>query len=143
MKKALFILSIAGLAVCLNACSGSRDRYLDLTTGQPLELEKDAGTGLMVNKTTGEPATIYVDRKTADTIYGKTGEVINGHVVIRGNKYMFDGDEKLKMEDNGELKYKDGDHKTKVDKDGDMKIKNGDRKVKIDEETGDKKVKND
>ena len=105
MKNTLFIISIISLAACLDACSG-RDRYLDLTTGKSVELEKDARTGLMINKTTGEPVYIYVDRKTDDTIYGTTGEVINGHVMKRGDKFIYDGDEKIKMEDNGELKYK-------------------------------------
>src|SRR5688572_13987498 len=143
MKTKLLItgfLFIAGVAMI--SCT-TRERYLDLSTGEMIQLEKDQQTGLLVNKLTGEPVYIYVDTKTNDTIYGETGEVINGHIVKRGDKYYFDGDEKLEVGDNGEMKYKNGDHKVKVEKDGDMKIKNDDRKIKIDGETGERKVKND
>lgn len=107
-------------------------------------MEKDEKTGIMMNKETGDPLYIYIDTKNNDTIYAKTGKVINGHVVIGGSKtYMYDEDEKLEIEKNGAVQYKDGDYKVKVEKDGDVKIKNGDSKVKIDGETGERKVKND
>ena len=35
----------------------------------------------MINTETHEPVYIYVDRETRDTIYGATGDVVNGHVV--------------------------------------------------------------
>ena len=134
MKKLLSILSISAL---MTACSDSKDRYIDLSTGNPVEIVNDEQTGYMVNKETNEPLYIYVDTKKNDTIYAKTGKVINGHVVYKGNNtYVFDEDEKLAIE-------KEGDYKMEVEKDGDVKIKDGDKKIKIDSETGERKVKND
>ena len=107
-------------------------------------MAKDENTGLMVNASNKQPVYIYVDTKKNDTIFGSTGKVINRHVVkLSDNKYVFDGDEKLKMDDDGSLKYKDGDYKVKMDADGDMKVKNGDTKTKTDGETGEKKRKDD
>ena len=143
MKTASIILSIAFVLCLALACSRPHDRYLDLSTGKTIEIERDEVTGVMVNKLTGEPVYLYVDTKNNDTIYGKTGDIVNGHILMKGDKYLYDGDEKISMEKDGELKYKYGEHKTKVEEDGDMKIKNGDRKVKIDGETGERKVKND
>ena len=134
-----------GAAISLmNACSKVNGRYIDLSTGQPVNLVKDEQTGAMINKETKEPVYIYVDTRKHDTIYGSTGEVINGHVYKDNNgKYVYDNDEKLKTEPNGEIKYKDGDYKVKIEKDGDMTIKNGDKKTEIDGKTGEKKVKKD
>ena len=142
MKNPFVSILISALVIG-PGCSNTRERYLDLSTGTYVEPVKDAQTGKMVNKKTGEPLYIYVDTKTHDTIYAGTGEVINGHVSVQENKYVYDMDTKLKTEDNGEVKYKVGDDKTKMEKDGDIKIKNEDRKVKIDGETGKEKVKND
>ncbi len=140
MKKLIALVSSAGVMCAMVwGCSESKGRYMDLSTGKTIEIEKDDKTGFMVNEATKEPVYIYVDTKKNDTIYGKTGEVINGHVVYEDNKYVFDGDEKLKLSD--EVKYKDDDYKMKVESDGDVKIKNGDKKVKIDD--GERKVKND
>ena len=137
MKKLISLLSSAGVMVSLFwGCSDSKGRYLDLSTGKSVEVEKDDATGVMVNKETGDPLYIYVDTKKNDTIYGKTGEVINGHVILtRDNVYVFDEDEKTDGVVNN------GDYKRKVEDDGDTKIKNGDSKIKIDD--GEKKVKND
>ena len=134
MKK-LFLFAILGSAVVWSACD-SNDRYLDLETGDKVELVKDETTGLMVNAETKKPVYIYVDTKTKDTIYGKTGKVINGSVVLVDGKYIYQ-DDALTAES------ETGDYKRKVEKDGDIKIKDGDTKTKIDGETGEKKVKND
>ncbi len=134
MKK-LFVLLTVGAFITLS-CSMEKGRYIDLRTGEKIEIEKDQATGAWVNKETNRPVYIYVDTKSDDTIYGKTGEVINGHVVKTGdNLYWYDMDE--------EYKVKTGDYKYKVEKDGDIKIKTDDKKIKIDGETGEKKVKND
>lgn len=153
MKKVVSILSAMVLLGMVWGCSDTKDRYIDLSTGKAIELEKDGQTGIMVNKETGEPVYIYVDTKNKDTIYGKTGKVINGHVVLSNNnsnnnnsnnhKYVYDEDEKLEVDNNGGVEYKDGDYKVEVEKDGDIKIKNGNKKVKIDGETGERKTKND
>lgn len=137
------IAAIAVIVLTTTACSDSKGRYVDLSTGKAIEVREDDKTGFMVNKETGEPLYIYVDTRKKDTIYAKTGQVINGHVVkSTDNSYVFDEDEKLKV-DNEETKYKDNDYKMEVEKDGDIKIKTGDSKVKIDGETGERKEKKD
>jgi hypothetical protein len=141
MKKIVVVLS-AGLMLSIGWSCAPKDRYLNLSTGGPVV--QDEKTGMMVDKETKEPVYIYVDTKTHDTIYGKTGEAINGHVVLDNDKkYVFDGDETLKTGNDGAVEYKDGDYKVKIEKDGDMKVKNGDRKTKTDGETDEKKVKKD
>ena len=105
----------------------------------------------MVDKETGKPVSMYVDTKNDDTIYGRTGKVINGKIrrnKAEDGKYIYvytddeDNDRKVKNED-GESKIKSGDYKKEVEKDGDITIKDGDTKIKIDGKTGEKKVKKD
>jgi hypothetical protein len=128
--KQLFLIAGLTSMVVLTACN--RDRYYDLTGGKYIEVEKDE-QGRVVNSKTNEPVYIYVDTKKNDTIYGATGEVINGHVVKTSDgKFKYDGDD--------EYKIKDGDYKKKVDGD-EVKIKDGATKIKI--EDGEKKVKKD
>ena len=106
-----------------------------------------------VNGITGEPVKIYVDRESNDTIWGKSGKVVNGQLAKNDDgewqiktddeEYKAEnGDTKIKSED-GDYKVKDGDYKKKVEKDGDVKIKDGDKTIKIDGETGEKKVDRD
>jgi hypothetical protein len=132
MKKVSIVLFFA--SALLWACS-PQERYLNLNTGEKVELEKDPETGLMVDAKTKQPVYLYVDTKTNDTIYGKTGKVVNGEIVRIDNEYKFKGDY--------EYKSADGDLKVEVEKDGDIKIKDGDSKLKVDGETGEKKVKKD
>ena len=137
MKK--IIVSAFGFAMVLGivSCSDSKDRYVDLRTGQPVELVKDDNSGLLVDAKTRKPVYIYVDTRNDDTIYGKTGDVINGHVVLNNDRqYVYDKDFQS-------YEVKGDDYKVEVEKDGDVKIKQGDSKIKIDGETGEKKVKND
>ena len=137
MKK--IIVSAFGFAMVLGivSCSDSKDRYVDLRTGQPVELVKDDNSGLLVDAKTRKPVYIYVDTRNDDTIYGKTGDVINGHVVLNNDRqYVYDKDFQS-------YEAKGDDYKVEVEKDGDVKIKQGDSKIKIDGETGEKKVKND
>ena len=144
MKKVLSVISITALVAMLAGCSDSKERYIDLSTGKPVEIEKDEKTGIVVNKETNDPLYIYVDTKKNDTIYAKTGKVINGHIIRKENdRYVFDEDEKLEVNQNGAVEYKDGDYKMEVEKDGDIKIKDGDKKTKIDGETGERKTKKD
>jgi hypothetical protein len=141
MKK-IFLLFIAGASIITISCSREKADYIDLRTGKTIEVDKDPVTGVYVNRQTKEPVYIYVDTKKKDTIYGKTGAVINGHVVKRGDTYMYD-DDLIGWDDSidKESKYKSGDYKEKIEADGDVKIKDGDKKTKIDGETGEKKVK--
>lgn len=128
--KQLLMLSLSA-TIIFTSCK--QERYLDLTAGKYIEVEKDEKTGRMVNSETHDPVYIYVDTKTNDTIYGASGKVINGYVVKTSDgKYKYDGDD--------EYKIKDGDYKKKVDGD-EVKIKDGDTKIKI--EDGEKKVKKD
>lgn len=137
--KRLLLISALALPLAWTACNTADSRYVDLNTGKAVDLEKDEETGLMVNAETKEPVHIYVDTRTNDTINGRNGEVVNGHLVRNGDSW----DVKIKTDDDGDWKMKDGDYKKKVEADGDVKIKNGDTKIKIDGETGEQKVKVD
>jgi hypothetical protein len=137
MKK-LFVLGVLAAAMLWSACSSKKGAYVDLRSGEKIEVEKDPVTGVWLNADTKEPVYLYVDTKKNDTLYGETGEVVNGHVVLSGNKYWYDAD----LEKENKVVVSD-DYKTKVEDDGDVKIKDGDTKIKIDGETGEKKVKND
>jgi hypothetical protein len=151
MKAVKTILTAITAAIVWMACSDSKNRYVDLATGEPVELVKDENTGLMVNAQTHKPVRMYVDTRTHDTIWGKDGKVINGSVSRSGDGgYVYsnagdidEADHKVKTDKDGSYKVKAGDYKKKVDDDGDIKIKNGDRKIKIDGETGERKVKKD
>jgi hypothetical protein len=136
MKWGLAILTVLLAGSYIMSCKGMHEGYLDLSTGQEVSIQKDAVTGHILNKETGKPLYIYVDPVAEDTIYAKTGEVINGRVVNKDNKFYYDKDEKLKLGEEGAIKYKDDDYKAKVKKDGSIKIKKGDRKVIIHGDTG-------
>ena len=125
----LLFFAVLSAALIFTACK--RERYYDLTAGKYINLEKDEKTGKMVNTETNEPVYIYLDRETRDTIYGATGDVVNGHVIKTS-------DGKYDIDDEYKIKY--GDYKKKVDGD-EVKIKDGDTKIKI--EDGEKKVKKD
>ena len=127
MKKLL----LASFAVTLIFTACKRERYYDLTAGEYINLEKDEKTGRMVNAETNEPVYIYVDTEKKDTIFGATGDVVNGHVVKTS-------DGRYDIDDEYKIKY--GDYKKKVDGD-EVKIKDGDTKIK--EEDGERKVKKD
>lgn len=148
--KMIFILSgLASIVVFASSCDSANGRYVDLNTGKRIELKKDPETGLMVNEKTNKPVGIYVDTKTKDTIYGKTGKVINGRVVKRDDgNYVFEDNVSMDHEgdhstESGAYKIKHGDYKKEVEKDGDITIKEGDKKIKIEGETGERKVKRD
>jgi hypothetical protein len=139
MKYSLFAL-VGTIALAIFSCKDNNPRYVDPDTGKELTLVKDASTGLMVDAETKKPVYIYVDTEKHDTIYGETGKVINGQVVLEDGKYKY-ADLKVKAED-GEYKIKGDDYKEKVEKDGDLKVKNGDVTTKVDGKTGEVKVKN-
>jgi hypothetical protein len=140
MRNLLSFIPITFAALFMVSCANEKGRYVDLRTGENITVEKDAETGMWVNADTKKPVYIYVDTKNNDTIYGKTGVVINGHVrKSTDNVYWYDVD----LDADTEYKTKSGDYKKEVEKDGDITIKDGDTKIKIDGETGEKKVKND
>lgn len=145
--KAISLFAIGTIAsgLFLTSCDSTEDRYLNLETGEKVELVKDDETGLMVDADSKKPVYLYVDTRTGDTIYGRTGKVINGHVVNVDGKWKYDNDVEVNRTSSatGAYEIKSGDYKKEVEKDGDIKIKDGDKKIKIDGETGERKVKND
>jgi len=148
-----FLAGVTGMLYC--SCN-SNSRYLDLNTNEYVDVKKDSTSGYIVNKKTGEPVDMYVDTKTHDTVYGATGEIVNGKVRITDDgKWIvkMDGDEfKAKSEsqnsakaknEGDETKTKNGNYTVKREGDGDVKIENGATQVKIDGKTGERKVKKD
>jgi hypothetical protein len=153
--KIKFILLNLAVVFSVISCN-TNERYLDLNTNNYLDLKKDSTSGYMVDSKTGEPVDIFVDTKTQDTIYGMTGEIVNGRVYkTEGGKWIVkqDGDEykaksesensaKIKREGD-EYKAKNGNYTVKTEGDGDVKIENGKTQTKIDGKTGERKVKKD
>ena len=149
-------ISFFGLMLLLFSSCHTRDRYLDLNSNKYIDLKKDTTNGYIVNSKTGEPVDVYVDTKTHDTIYGVTGETVNGKIhKTEEGKWIVkaDGDEykaksesensaKVKMEGD-EYKNKNGNYTVKEEGDGDVKIEKGNTQVKIDGKTGERKVKKD
>lgn len=149
MKTMLSIISMTAIAGLMQSCNDANGRYVDLNTGKTVELEKDPESGVMINTATNKPVAFYVDTKTNDTINGKTGKVVNGHIRRQSDGvYVYDTDVDIHEEHEGdysakrdkEYKVKEGDYKKEVEKDGDITIKDGDKKIKIDGETGKRKV---
>lgn len=152
--KQSFIFSVGVIIIC--SCNNSHSRYLDLNSNEYVNLRKDSVSGYMMNRKTGEPVDVYVDTKTHDTVYGVTGEIVNGriHKTAEGRWVVkMDGDEfkaksesensaKVKIEGD-EYKSKNGNYTVKKEGDGDVKIENGNTQVKIDGKTGERKVKKD
>lgn len=167
MNKIIVGGVLVATAFFLPACNTNESRYLNLKTGEPVVLKEDEKTGLLVDAETEQPIELYVDTKTNDTVWGRSGKVINGRIKkdTRSNgaiNYVYLDDEtavKKERENDGDLKYKDGntkiksengeykikrgDYKKEVEKDGDIIIKDGNKKIKIDGETGERKVKYD
>jgi hypothetical protein len=140
MKRIILVASGMFLISSFMSCADQNAHYIDLESGKHITVVKDSTKGVMVNKETNEPVGIYVDTDTKDTIYGKTGEVINNHVIkTEDGKYTY---EVHANPDNSNIQESE-DYKKKVEKDGDVKIKEGDTKIKIDAENGEKKVKKD
>ena len=141
MKKLFFISAFASLLVLASCKDRTESDYYDLNTGKTVKLEKDKTTGQMVNAETRQPVDIYVDPESKDTIYGATGEVINGKVVhLQDGKYQY-GDLTIKQDEDGDSKLKDDDLKKKTDADGDTKTKDEDAKTKTDSDDGESKNK--
>ncbi len=167
--KAFNYLALLCMLVFALACKNER-RYVDLNTGKQIVVEQDPESGYMLNTETKKPVYLYVNAATNDTIYGRTGKVVNRQVIKRRKgdlNFVYDGDEeyvyrdgdykkkvdddgavkiengdsKIKYDSDGDVKVKDGDYKKKTESDGDVKIKNGDTKIKI--EDGKRKVKKD
>ncbi len=141
--KTNYVSIVAIIIFAFTGCD-NKDTYVDLETGKTITVVKDSTTGHMINAETKEPVGIYVNTATNDTIYGRTGKVINNLVVKSPDgKYTYKDESEIKVSTGGsEVKVNsdDDDYKKKVEKDGDIKIKDGDTKIKI-EADGEKKVK--
>lgn len=136
MKQILFMSAATSVLVLGGCAEQTKSGYYDLNTGKSITLVKDENTGLMLDDETKQPVYIYVNRKTKDTLYGATGEVINGQVVKTGDGTYKYGSLTIKEDSDGDIKIKDGDYKRKIDADGDVKEKDEDGKTKTDGEPG-------
>lgn len=134
MKSKIF-LSITMLAfssLVYTSCQRAEARYIDLATGEPVQLVKDDESGLLVDAETKKPVRLYVDTRKDDTVFGPTGAVVNSEVVrLKSNGtyvYLGDGEYKEELERDGDYKLKIGEdgYKEKIEADGDYKIKDGD-----------------
>lgn len=105
-------------------------RYIDLSTGQPVDLYYDAKTRRTYSSVTNEPVEFYVDMNTHDTIYGRGRYVVNNYIVRSNNGMYRLNAAKIKM-DKDDIKIKDGDKKFKMDQ-SNMKMKAYDEKMKVD-----------
>ena len=81
------------------------------------------GIGFMIDADSHQPVDLYVDTKTNDTIYGRTGKVINGYVV-KDDKGVYAYRDWDVKQDGDEYKAKTDDAKIKSE-DGESKVKNG------------------
>jgi hypothetical protein len=143
------------LFLILSSCKNN-SRYLDLTTHENIAPRKDTVTGYIMNSKTGEPVDYYINTKTHDTVYGPTGEIVNGRIhkneegkwIVSSNSDEFsaksqsDNTAKVKSE-GGDYKLKQGSYTVKKKANGDLKIENGHTQVKVDGKTGKRKVKKD
>lgn len=124
--------SLATEQSAVDATTRSNTQYVDLKSGQPVDLYYNPKKKRTYSETTNEPVDLYVNVATGDTIYGQGRYVVNGYIVKTADgTYKLDN-KKIKI-DGDELKIKEGDKKFKIE-DGEMKIKDGDEKVKMDED---------
>lgn len=117
-------------AVDTTTMQTANTKYVDLKTGQPVDLYYNSKKKRTYSESTNEPVDLYVNVATGDTIYGKGRYVVNNYIVkTEDGTYKLDN-KKIKI-DGSEIKIKDGDKKFKME-DGEMKIKDGDEKMKAD-----------
>jgi hypothetical protein len=114
-------------------------QYIDLKTGQPVELYYDPKTRKTYSAVTNEPVEFYIDVSTGDTIYGRGRYVVNNYIMRSDNgMYKLDAN-KIKM-DKDDIKIKEGNKKFKMDK-SNMKMKGTEMKMKGDTTKGKMKMK--
>jgi hypothetical protein len=118
--------------------------YLDLKTGQPVDLYYNPRYNRTYSVVTNEPVDYYVNLSTGDTVYGRGRYIVNNYMVRTADGMYRLDDKRIKM-DKDDIKMKDGNMKFKMDK-GKMKIKEGDDKMKMNKDgskmkTGDMKIK--
>lgn len=116
--------------------------YVDLSSGQQIEVVADPQTGYAINNETRAPLEFYVNTSTGDTLY-RTGIIVNNAIVKDGSTWKLnedmierDGDSIKIKNDDGDIKMKNKttDTKVKVEADGDAKIKTPESKTKVGED---------
>ena len=125
----------------------SNASYVNLSTGEPVTIIRDTEKGYYVYSDSKEPIEndmFFVDINTRDTLYGRTGVVVNNAIIRADTGWSLN--ESMVERDGEEIKIKTADGKLKIDGD-EMKYKEGeDTKIKVDGDesktkTGDTKVK--
>jgi hypothetical protein len=115
------------------------NKYVDLRTGEPVDLYYDDERDMTYSAVTNEPVDYYINVTTGDTVYGQGRYVVNDYLIkSTDGSYKLD-EGKLKVTKDG-IKIKNGDAKLKIE-DGDMKMKEGDSKYKSDND--EEKMKTD
>jgi len=139
--KYSFKLFGAALLVVLASCNNKPKvvpgTYVDLNTGESVDVIADPVTGYAINSKTNKPVYLYV--ASTDTIF-TTGLVVNDKLILLPDGNYEVDETKIKVDDlNVKIKYEapetinnDGDYKIKVDGD-EVKIKDGDTKIKIED----------
>ena len=122
-----------------NNAQTNNSKYVDLKTGQPVDLYYDSKKKKTYSASNDEPVDLYVNVATGDTIYGEGRYVVNNYIVkTEDGKYKLDN-KKVKI-DGDEIKIKEGNKKFKMSAD-EMKIKDGDTDTKIKTDADESKVK--
>jgi hypothetical protein len=122
-----------------NNAQTNNSKYVDLKTGQPVDLYYDSKKKKTYSASNNEPVDLYVNVATGDTIYGEGRYVVNNYIVkTEDGKYKLN-DKKIKI-DGDEIKIKDGNKKFKMDE-SEMKIKDGDADAKIKADADESKIK--
>ncbi|MBC7653881.1 MAG: hypothetical protein H7098_05330 [Oligoflexus sp.] len=136
--KTLFKTALMITPILLTvACNKNAGKYENLKSGEKVTITKDPTTGYAIDSITKEPVDFYVNLETKDTIYGKTGIVVNNALIkTPEGSYMVDN---AKIKSDGD-EFKSNAENVKIKVDGDeTKIKTDNKKIKI--KDGEKKVK--
>lgn len=122
-----------------NNAQTNNSKYVDLKTGQPVDLYYDSKKKKTYSASNNEPVDLYVNVATGDTIYGEGRFVVNNYIIkTEDGKYKLDN-KKVKI-DGDEIKIKEGNKKFKMSAD-EMKMKDGDTDTKIKADADESKVK--
>lgn len=141
MKKNIFLAFFVASLVLLSVKSNAQ--FIDLSTGRTITLTKHLGNGMMYNTENSRPVYLYINAATNDTIYGRTGEVVNGKLHRnKQGRFVYDGDTYVYINGDYQLRTEANSYDKKIfDRDGDVILKSDNRKMKT-EIDGDVKRKN-
>jgi hypothetical protein len=157
MKTRMLAGSALALVIGLSACKNDEGRFLNLTSGEEVNLVRD-GEGRMIDAETQEPVLLYVDTDEKDTFYGINGDKVNGRLYREDDDvYVYDAGEEYVTINGSDYKVKTGSYKEKREGDeykfksddvtikqegGEYKVERDGYKKKVDED-GDVKIKTD